>query len=90
MLSGALRQASADTAIQAEYTQNLIPLIYGNEAPEFAVAFDSFNTVAVSLIATLKSATVIFNTMEVPADFMSESDRTQGEQTRDPFGDATQ
>lgn len=27
-------------------------------------------------------------TTEVPADFMSEADRNQGEHTRDPFGDA--
>lgn len=55
VLSGALRQASADTTIQAEYTKNLVPLIYGNEAPEFARAFDSFNAVAVSLLATLQN-----------------------------------
>ena len=55
VLSGALRQASADTTIQAEYTTNLIPLIYGNEAPEFAEAFDSFHAVAVSLLATLQN-----------------------------------
>lgn len=54
VLSGALRQASADTTIQAEYTKNLIPLIYGNETPEFAEAFDSFNAVAMSLLATLQ------------------------------------
>lgn len=54
VLSGALRQASADTTIQAEYTNNLIPLIYGNAAPAFADAFDSFNTVAVPLLATLQ------------------------------------
>lgn len=53
VLSGALRQASADTNIQAEYTMNLIPLIYGNEAPDFAEAFESFNAVAVSLLTTL-------------------------------------
>lgn len=55
VLSGALRQASADTTIQAEYTKNLIPLIYGNDAPEFAEAFDSFNAVAMSLLATLQN-----------------------------------
>lgn len=27
----------------------------------------------------------LYNTTEVPADFMSEADRNQGEQTRDPF-----
>jgi predicted nucleotidyltransferase component of viral defense system len=55
VLSGALRQATAYTTIQAEYTKNLIPLIYGNEAPEFAEAFDSFNAVAMSLLATLQN-----------------------------------
>lgn len=55
VLSGALRQASVDTTIQAEYTKNLIPLIYGNEAPEFAEAFASFNAVAVPLLATLQN-----------------------------------
>jgi hypothetical protein len=55
VLSGALRQASADTTIQAEYTKNLIPLIYGNEAPAFAEAFGSFNAVAMSLLSTLQN-----------------------------------
>ena len=55
VLSGALRQASADNAIQTEYTKNLIPLIYGNVAPEFAEAFDSFNAVAMSLLTTLQN-----------------------------------
>lgn len=55
VLSGAVRQASTDTTIQAEYTRNLIPLIYGNEAPEFADAFASFNAVAVPLLATLQN-----------------------------------
>jgi hypothetical protein len=55
VLTGGLRQASVDTTIQAEYTSNLIPLIYGNETPEFGEAFDSFNAVAVSLLATLQN-----------------------------------
>ena len=55
VLSGALRQASADTTIQAEYTKNLIPLIYGNEAPEFAEALGSFNAVATALLSTLQT-----------------------------------
>jgi predicted nucleotidyltransferase component of viral defense system len=53
VLSGALRQAGADHTVQAEYTQNLIPLIYGNEAPDFAEAFVSFGAVATTLLATL-------------------------------------
>lgn len=55
VLSGALRQVRTDTTIQSEYTQNLIPLIYGNETSEYAKAFFSFNAVAVSLLATLKN-----------------------------------
>lgn len=55
VLSGALRQVRTDTTIQSEYTQNLIPLIYGNETSEYAKAFSSFNAVAVSLLATLKN-----------------------------------
>lgn len=55
VLSGALRQANADTRIRAEYTANLLPLIYGNEAPEFAEAFESFDVVAAALLATLQN-----------------------------------
>lgn len=55
VLSGALKQASADTTIRAEYTKNLIPLIYGNEISEFSQAFDSFTAVAMSLLATLQN-----------------------------------
>lgn len=55
VLSGALRQVRTDTTIQSEYTQNLIPLIYGNETSEYAKAVISFNAVAVSLLATLKN-----------------------------------
>lgn len=29
----------------------------------------------------------LYETTEVPADFMSETDRNQGRQTRDPFSD---
>lgn len=55
VLFGALRQVRTDTTIQSEYTQNLIPLIYGNETSEYAKAFSSFNAVAISLLATLKN-----------------------------------
>ncbi len=57
VLTAALRQASVDAQIQAEYSKNLIPLIYGNEAPEFAEAFESFAAVAVSLLMALQAAT---------------------------------
>ncbi|ATE60114.1 antitoxin [Thauera sinica] len=32
----------------------------------------------------------LYQTTEVPADFMSETDRNQGEQTRDPFEGAAE
>ena len=54
VLSGALRQAGASTKIQAEYTQNLLPLIYGNFTPDFAEAFEGFERVALALLATLE------------------------------------
>ena len=53
VLSGALRQAGASTKIQAEYTQNLLPLIYGRVTPDFAEAFAGFEAVALALLATL-------------------------------------
>jgi hypothetical protein len=56
VLSGALRQAGVDVQIQTEYSKNLIPLIYGNEAPEFAEAFKSFEAVAVSLLMALQES----------------------------------
>lgn len=31
----------------------------------------------------------LYTSTDVPADFMSEADRRQGEQTRDPFADPT-
>lgn len=31
----------------------------------------------------------LYQSTEVPADFMSEADRQQGEQSRDPFADTT-
>lgn len=55
VLSGALRQASADTKIRAEYNANLLPLIYGNVAPKFAEAFESFDGVAAALLAKLRN-----------------------------------
>jgi predicted nucleotidyltransferase component of viral defense system len=54
VLSSALRQAGASTRIQAEYTQNLLPLIYGRVTPDFAEAFAGFEAVALALLATLE------------------------------------
>jgi hypothetical protein len=54
VLAGALRQANEDKSIRAEYANNLMPLIYGNEAPTFAKAYGSFNTVASSLLTGLQ------------------------------------
>ncbi|OGB33688.1 MAG: hypothetical protein A3F78_03600 [Burkholderiales bacterium RIFCSPLOWO2_12_FULL_61_40] len=51
-LSGALRQASADTRLGAEYAANLLPLSYGNEAQEFAEPSESFDAMAATLLAT--------------------------------------
>ena len=53
VLSGALRQAGANTKIQAQYTENLLPLIYGRFTPDFAEAFEGFEAVALALLATL-------------------------------------
>ena len=41
--SGALRQARADAKIQAEFTGNLLPLVYGGGTPAFAQAFGDFD-----------------------------------------------
>lgn len=54
VLSGALRQAGGDARIQAEYTRNLLPLIYGRFTPDFAEAFEGFERVALALLATLE------------------------------------
>jgi predicted nucleotidyltransferase component of viral defense system len=56
ILSGALTQVTTDPNIQAEYRSNLVPLIYGDEKPEFVQAFDSFKAVAVLLLAKLTSS----------------------------------
>jgi hypothetical protein len=53
VLTGALRQARSDTRIQAEFTGNLLPLIYGSHRPAFEQALTDFNTVAESLLGTL-------------------------------------
>ncbi|MDB5931338.1 MAG: hypothetical protein JWR60_3045 [Polaromonas sp.] len=54
VLTGALRQAGASAKIQAEYTQNLLPLIYGRLRPDFFQAFAGFERLALALLATLE------------------------------------
>ena len=54
VLSGALRQARADTKIQAEFTGNLLPLVYGGGTPAFEQAFGDFEKVAATLLDTLR------------------------------------
>jgi predicted nucleotidyltransferase component of viral defense system len=53
VLSTALLQASTDVKLEAEYTRNLLPLVYGNGKPVFAEAFSNFDLVASALLATL-------------------------------------
>ena len=53
VLSGALRQARADAKIQAEFTGNLLPLVYGGGTPAFAQAFGDFDAVAETLLEVL-------------------------------------
>lgn len=53
VLSGALRQARADARIQAEFTGNLLPLVYGSDTLAFEQAFGDFNTVAEALLEAL-------------------------------------
>jgi ribosomal 50S subunit-associated protein YjgA (DUF615 family) len=53
VLGGALRQARADAKIQAEFTGNLLPLVYGGDTPAFAQAFGDFNAVAEALLEVL-------------------------------------
>ena len=55
VLSGALRQVGSDAKIQAEYTDNLLPLIYGHLKPYFAEAFAGFEAVALALLATFET-----------------------------------
>ena len=58
VLSGALRQAGANPKIQAEYTDHLLPLIYGRLKPDFAEAFSGFEAVALALLATLDQPSI--------------------------------
>jgi len=53
VLAGALRQTRGDAKIRAEFTGNLLPLVYGDDAPTFAQAFADFNAVAQSLLDVL-------------------------------------
>ncbi|MCU7370006.1 nucleotidyl transferase AbiEii/AbiGii toxin family protein [Paucibacter sp. O1-1] len=54
VLGGALRQVRADTKIQAEFTGNLLPLVYGGDTPAFEQAFGDFEKVAATLLDTLR------------------------------------
>ena len=54
VLSGALRQARADTKIQAEFTGNLLPLVYGGGTPAFEQAFGDFEKAGSTLLDTLR------------------------------------
>jgi hypothetical protein len=58
VLTGALRQAGSNPKIQAEYTDHLLPLIYGRLRPDFAEAFSDFEAVAVALLATLDQPSI--------------------------------
>lgn len=53
VLSGALRQAHADAKIQAEFTGNLLPLVYGGGTPAFDQVFGDFDAVAQALLKVL-------------------------------------
>jgi len=53
VLTGALRQACADGKIQEEFTGNLLPLVYGADAPVSAQVFGDFTVVAGALLDTL-------------------------------------
>ena len=46
----ALVRASVDQQTQAEYEQNLLPLVYGSFKPRFDDAFASFDKVAHTLL----------------------------------------
>jgi hypothetical protein len=46
----ALVRARIDQQTQAEYEQNLLPLVYGSFKPRFDKAFVSFNKIARTLI----------------------------------------
>lgn len=54
VLNGALRQAREDAKIETEFTDNLLPLIYGGDTPSFEQAFGDFEKVAVNLLGTLR------------------------------------
>ena len=50
VMKKALLQASVDQQTQAEYEQNLLPLVYGSFKPRFDDAFASFDKVAHTLL----------------------------------------
>lgn len=66
-----------------------LPLEYRFEGTEVFIRRDP-NTGDVVLSRrpnTWEGFFALYETTEVPADFMGETDRNQGEQTRDPFDD---
>jgi hypothetical protein len=56
VLSGALEAIEQDRQTQAEYTENLLPLVYGNVKPSFAESYGSFESIAKQLLASLPSS----------------------------------
>lgn len=54
VLSGALRQARTDAKVKAEFTGNLLPLVYGDGTPVFEQAFGDFESVTATLLDTLR------------------------------------
>lgn len=67
-----------------------LPLEYRFEGSEVFIRRD-LNTGDVVLSRrpnTWDGFFALYETTEVPADFMNEADRNQGAQTRDPFGNA--
>jgi predicted nucleotidyltransferase component of viral defense system len=58
VLSGALEATERDHQTQAEYTENLLLLVYGNVKPPFAESFASFESIAKRLLASLPGSRV--------------------------------
>ena len=76
MSPGALRQARADAKIQAEFTGNLLPLVYGSDTPAFAQAFGDFNAVAEALLEAERTDD---KQKTANDDFAAAADRASGE-----------
>lgn len=56
VLSGALDAIKCDRQTQSEYTENLLPLVYGNVKMSFAESFASFESIARVLLASLPTS----------------------------------